>query len=81
MKLGWDDSIEQLLIKLREKIAQLAPSLKFQCFVKIADIIKGNVECHITFDYELTYNNALDLLKKWVSSSSNRRSIGTTDLV
>ncbi|AFC71546.1 hypothetical protein MC5_06530 [Rickettsia australis str. Cutlack] len=38
--------------------------MKFQCLVKIADIIKGNVECQITFDDELTYNIALDLLKK-----------------
>lgn len=45
VKLDLDDSIEQPLIKLREKIAKLALSLKFQCLVKIANIIKGNVEC------------------------------------
>lgn len=64
VSLDSDDSIEQSLIKLREKIAKLAPSLKFQCLLKIADIIKGDVEGQITFDDELTYNTTLDLLKK-----------------
>ncbi|WP_256621193.1 hypothetical protein [Rickettsia sp. TH2014] len=64
VSLDSDDSIEQPLIKLRAKIDKLAPSLKFACLVKIADIMKGDVEGQITFDDELTYNTTLDLLKK-----------------
>jgi len=64
VKLDSDDSIKQPLIKLREKIAKLSPSLKFQSLLKIADIIKGDVEGSITFDDELTYNTTIDLLKK-----------------
>ncbi|MCC8418332.1 MAG: hypothetical protein LN590_01665 [Rickettsia endosymbiont of Glossina mortisans submortisans] len=45
-----EESIKQPLIKCTVK--------------KVADIIRGSVEGTITFDDELTYNTALDLLKK-----------------
>ncbi|QQV74751.1 hypothetical protein H6P87_00291 [Rickettsia tillamookensis] len=64
VQLDSDDSIKQPLIKLKEKIDKLAPSLKFQCLVKTADIIKGDVEGTITFDNELKYNTIMDLLEK-----------------